>query len=98
MHRDTPLDLQPTEDDMEIRCIPHIAIFSSNLLDAPAPSVEIKHITFPYTLILQMSLYRSRLPEHRLPVCQPGHAGPAQVCIKLCIRIRSDVACGQITE
>src|SRR5260370_34361072 len=98
MHRDTPLDLQPTEDDMEIRCIPHIAIFSSNLLDAPEPSVENKHITFPYILVLQMSLSRSRLAEHRLPVCQPGHARPVQVGVEMRIRIRFDVALGQITD
>src|SRR5260370_38269080 len=98
MHRDTPLDLQPTKDDMKIRCIPHIAIFSSNLLDAPEPSVENKHITFPYALVLQMSLCRSRLAERRLPVCQPGHPGPVQVGVKMRIRIRFDVAFGQITD
>src|SRR5258708_14451668 len=98
MHRDTPLDLQPTEDNMEIRCIPHMAIFSSNMLEAHEPSVETKHITFPYIRVLQMSLCRSRLAEHRLPVCQPGHAGPVQVGVKMRIRIRFDVAFGQITD
>src|SRR5260221_5028815 len=83
---------------MEIRCIPHIAIFSSNLLDAPEPSLENKHITFPYILVLQMSLCRSRLAEHRLPVCQPGHAGLVQVGVEMRIRIRFDVAFGQITD